>query len=106
MDEVLLEWEMQAVRISGQSSEDHSLPYGVPQGSVLGPLVFTLYTGPVGDIIRHHGLSFHLYADDTQIYIKFFFSDCYTHDENNYIDVLGFTRVHLKTDIARVQILT
>ena len=55
----------------GVLSDMHSLDFRAPQSSVLGPLGFILCTSPVGNIIRKHGLNFHVYADDTQMYISF-----------------------------------
>ncbi|GFR73367.1 reverse transcriptase-like protein [Elysia marginata] len=60
---------MQSVFIDGVSSPVSSLQFGVPQGSVLGPLLFTLYTSPVADIAECYDIKYHLYAEDTQIYI-------------------------------------
>ena len=53
--------------IYGTKSEPADLQYVVPQGSVLGPILFTIYTSPIGAIAKRHNLEIHLYADDTQI---------------------------------------
>ena len=59
------------VQVEGYKSSLRSLDSGVPQGSVLGPLLYVLYTSPVADIIKSHDLQYHFHADDTQLYITF-----------------------------------
>ena len=47
------------------------LKFGVPPGSALGPLVFTLYTTPLSSMISGHTIPHHLYADDSQLHVSF-----------------------------------
>ena len=101
----------QFVEINDTKSSVRDLTVGVPQGSVLGPILYLLYTAPLADIIRSHGLVYHFYADDTQLYISF--KDCDVHvarlrvekcvaDICHWMDVNELKLNHDKTEIMLI----
>jgi hypothetical protein len=64
-----LEHRFQRVKVNDSLSSLNELHFGVPQGSVLGPVLFSLYSSKIATILEAHGINYHLYADDSQFYI-------------------------------------
>ena len=65
-----LENRTYSVQIGGSFSRTKSLMRGVPQGSVLGPILFCIYTIELSHLLKRHGVKFKLFADDTQFYLS------------------------------------
>ena len=72
---LVLEWfksylvgRTQVVKVNDICSSPAELPFGVPQGSVLGPVLFTIYTTSLSPVIKDTNSDYHYYADDTQLY--------------------------------------
>ena len=71
----------QCILVGDKTSDDLNLNCGDPQGSCMGPTLFTLYVSRLFNIISQHLPSVHGYADDTQIYLSF--QPCSIHSEIN-----------------------
>ena len=69
--ETYLSNRTQCVSVKGVRSELSELAFGVPQGFVLGPIAFCIYKVPLGAILRHYDILYHIYADYTQLYCSF-----------------------------------
>jgi len=61
----------EVISCAGHSSSSRPVTGAVPQGSVLGHLLFCIFTQPLEKIIQRCNLSFYFYADDTQLYLSF-----------------------------------
>ena len=66
-----LTFRSQRIKLGNCLSSRSDLSFGVPRGSVLGPLLFTLYTTPLSSLVSGHAIPHHLYADDSQLYVSF-----------------------------------
>lgn len=90
----------QKVFLNGNISESVEINTGVPQGSILGPILFTIYTCHILDKSLQH-CHYHLYADDTQLYVSFHSDDLDTtlnniqSDLNNLIKICNKHSLHI-----------
>ncbi len=71
----------QTVSVGSSHSKYETLKYGVPQGSLLRPILFSIYNFPIGEIIEKHNICYHLYADDGQLYLAFSPKDSLSQEE-------------------------
>ena len=71
--------------------------HGVPQGSVLGPLLFNDYCLPLARVIEKHNIAFHMYADDTQLYLDFD-----PRDKNSSITLINACIKDIKCGYVRI----
>uniref|UniRef100_A0A8C6LSV9 Reverse transcriptase domain-containing protein n=1 Tax=Nothobranchius furzeri TaxID=105023 RepID=A0A8C6LSV9_NOTFU len=80
-------------RMGGFSSGFLHLPWGIPQGSILAPLLFSIYILPLGNILRKFGIGFHLSVDDCQLYLPL--DGAGDHMIKNFLDCLAEIKIRL-----------
>ena len=99
------------VEIIGEKSPKEDVHFGVPQGSILGPILFSMYVTPVGDYLRTCNLKYQMYADDTMICLSIDEADLMNVENrlniilSKLIDVYSSLKLKINPDKTEVLII-
>ena len=99
-----------SVVVNGKQSKTFPMKYGVPQGTILAPTLYSLYTGDLSSLIHCCGLKIHSFADDTNIYLGFKPIDEYTEAKTKLSECVKLVQNYmainfLKLNVDKTQIL-
>ena len=92
----------QRVAVGSSFSDACRLEFGVPQGSVLGPRLYCLFSKPLGEVCRRHEMAYHIYADDTQIYIVVEPSNSWTNMSQRLSNCLSDIRMWMSGNLLKL----
>ena len=94
------------VKINNTLSNVQSLSFGVPQGSILGPILYILYVKDIEAIAQKHQIKVHIYADDVQLYVPCNSSSTFDNLRKCLLEIQEWaTNNYLKLNQDKTQIL-
>ena len=94
------------VKINNTLSDSQSLDFGVPQGSILGPILYMLYVKEIEEIAKRHNVNVHIYADDVQLYAPYDVSSDFANLKSCLQEIKLWTgKNYLKLNNKKTQLL-